>query len=186
MKPKETATYQRTKVLQGAFREKPPREGGLMPMSRFTIDPSPCPTLKSAPSSRDVPVINRGIEAPGEVAEWSNVRDWKSRVPARVPRVRIPPSPPLRLRRNGGLCTAKRRSRSRKGCLQKDRPKRGALHSPAVFLSKASAEIALHLKQRGFDRSTRSSWSSEPISHELGFITGATFGRVSARRRALR
>jgi hypothetical protein len=31
----------------------------------------------------------------GEVAEWSNVHDWKSCESARVPRVRIPPSPPL-------------------------------------------------------------------------------------------
>src|SRR5690606_27256322 len=30
----------------------------------------------------------------GEVAEWSIVPDSKSGVPARVPRVRIPPSPP--------------------------------------------------------------------------------------------
>jgi hypothetical protein len=32
---------------------------------------------------------------PGEVAEWSIVPDSKSGVPARVPRVRIPPSPPF-------------------------------------------------------------------------------------------
>jgi hypothetical protein len=35
----------------------------------------------------------------GEVTEWSKVHDWKSCVPARVPRVRIPPSPPLFLGR---------------------------------------------------------------------------------------
>ena len=35
------------------------------------------------------------VQAPGEVAEWSNVRDWKSRVLERVPRVRIPPSPAI-------------------------------------------------------------------------------------------
>ena len=35
---------------------------------------------------------------PGEVTEWLKVRAWKVRVPARVPRVRIPPSPPLSLR----------------------------------------------------------------------------------------
>ena len=29
----------------------------------------------------------------GEVTEWPKVHDWKSCVPARVPRVRIPPSP---------------------------------------------------------------------------------------------
>jgi hypothetical protein len=31
----------------------------------------------------------------GEVPEWSNGADSKSVVPARVPRVRIPVSPPL-------------------------------------------------------------------------------------------
>ena len=31
----------------------------------------------------------------GEVLEWPNRRDWKSRVPARGPWVRIPPSPPF-------------------------------------------------------------------------------------------
>ncbi len=31
----------------------------------------------------------------GEVLEWPNRRDWKSRVPATGPWVRIPPSPPV-------------------------------------------------------------------------------------------
>src|SRR5689334_25384235 len=34
-----------------------------------------------------------GFAPPGEVTEWPKVHDWKSCVPARVPRVRIPPSP---------------------------------------------------------------------------------------------
>ena len=33
----------------------------------------------------------------GEVAEWSNVPDSKSGVLSKVPRVRIPPSPPSQL-----------------------------------------------------------------------------------------
>src|ERR1700690_1749478 len=40
--------------------------------------------------------------APGEMTEWSKVHDWKSCVPARVPRVRIPLSP-LRLRLRSDL-----------------------------------------------------------------------------------
>ncbi len=52
------------------------------------------------------PVVwRRGLGAPGvfgscrlhlgEMTEWSKVHDWKSCVPARVPRVRIPLSPPV-------------------------------------------------------------------------------------------
>jgi hypothetical protein len=37
--------------------------------------------------------MSREARAPGEVTEWPKVHDWKSCVPARVPRVRIPPSP---------------------------------------------------------------------------------------------
>ena len=33
----------------------------------------------------------------GEVLEWFNRHAWKACVAARLPRVRIPPSPPLRL-----------------------------------------------------------------------------------------
>ena len=37
--------------------------------------------------------VSRGPFVTGEVTEWPKVHDWKSCVPARVPRVRIPPSP---------------------------------------------------------------------------------------------
>jgi hypothetical protein len=49
----------------------------------------------SAFSSRCAESSNQHVEAraPGEVTEWPKVHDWKSCVPARVPRVRIPPSP---------------------------------------------------------------------------------------------
>ena len=36
--------------------------------------------------------------AAGEMTEWPKVHDWKSCVPARVPRVRIPLSPPIEQR----------------------------------------------------------------------------------------
>jgi hypothetical protein len=46
------------------------------------------------PSTRGVRLYRPAARAPGEVTEWSNVHDWKSCVLERVPRVRIPPSPP--------------------------------------------------------------------------------------------
>ena len=58
-----------------------------------SAEPDRLPTDRS--SARSSPFIRSG-----EVAEWLKVRDWKSRVPERVPRVRIPLSPlQLRLRR---------------------------------------------------------------------------------------
>ena len=46
----------------------------------------PCQAM-SAPARAESPA------GQGEVTEWPKVHDWKSCVPARVPRVRIPPSP---------------------------------------------------------------------------------------------
>ena len=46
----------------------------------------------------------------GEVAEWSIVPDSKSGVPARVPRVRIPPSPPAFAKPTAGRPAGMRRS----------------------------------------------------------------------------
>ena len=60
-------------------------------------------------------VLREARQHPGEVAEWSNVRDWKSRVVERLPRVRIPPSPPFSSTRSdaeGDLATSDARRAS--------------------------------------------------------------------------
>ena len=42
------------------------------------------------------PTLSVGVVLYGEVLEWPNRRDWKSRVPSKgEPWVRIPPSPPV-------------------------------------------------------------------------------------------
>ena len=42
------------------------------------------------------PTLSVGMVLNGEVLEWPNRRDWKSRVPSQgEPWVRIPPSPPI-------------------------------------------------------------------------------------------
>ena len=42
------------------------------------------------------PTLSVGVMLDGEVLEWPNRRDWKSRVPSKgEPWVRIPPSPPV-------------------------------------------------------------------------------------------
>jgi hypothetical protein len=43
---------------------------------------------------RPFPPLPDALATPGEMTEWPKVHDWKSCVPARVPRVRIPLSPP--------------------------------------------------------------------------------------------
>ncbi len=50
------------------------------------------PTLSARPRW----IANRA-EAIGEVTEWPKVHDWKSCVSERVPRVRIPPSPQVKI-----------------------------------------------------------------------------------------
>ena len=44
--------------------------------------------------SNDLRVLLKSLFNPGKVTEWPKVRDWKSRVRATVPGVRIPPFPP--------------------------------------------------------------------------------------------
>ena len=50
------------------------------------------------------PTLSVGMVLNGEVLEWPNRRDWKSRVPSQgEPWVRIPPSPPTYLNADTGL-----------------------------------------------------------------------------------
>ncbi len=57
---------------------------------------------KDSCASFHVP-LNPPLTLRGEVPEWSNGADSKSVVPARVPRVRIPVSPPLFFGQLSGL-----------------------------------------------------------------------------------
>ena len=46
--------------------------------------------------------LTHPLTSHGEVAEWSNARAWKARVAARLPGVRIPPSPPASAKPTAG------------------------------------------------------------------------------------
>ncbi len=92
-----------------ALRRQPCRQ--ILPLSRFAtlaiartlLRPQPLgrPSGKEPAGDKrarrrplvDVPSRRIGGRHPGEMTEWPKVHDWKSCVPARVPRVRIPLSP---------------------------------------------------------------------------------------------
>jgi hypothetical protein len=68
--------------------------------TRTALRPAPCrhrTGVVKRSSGRAMPLLARALLSrrarPGEMTEWSKVHDWKSCVPATVPRVRIPLSP---------------------------------------------------------------------------------------------
>ncbi len=88
-RPADSAAEKRAISAATAARKRAPS-----PRAGFAVDRLPAMTLlfPLRPAMGHRP--GGRIRHHGEVAEWSNVRDWKSRVPETVPRVRIPPSPP--------------------------------------------------------------------------------------------
>lgn len=88
-------------VAKAGGRAGRPRNAGG---AQFRVDPREARRF-SAPLRQTTTASSSRRMTPGEVTEWSNVRDWKSRVRATVPGVRIPPSPPVNIAHSFTLTT---------------------------------------------------------------------------------